>query len=122
MSKISINIKQTLAYGRDVVQAHQKRRIERIDDKIHNQENRIAINDKPTTEWMYEERKKLTASIRYLILKRDNFTCVLCGAKGPDGAKLEIDHIKPLYDWGKTEIINLRTLCKDCNRGKGTIT
>ncbi|MBQ8289234.1 MAG: HNH endonuclease [Clostridia bacterium] len=66
------------------------------------------------------ERKRMSPKLRYEILKRDNFTCVLCGASREDGAVLEVDHIYPISKGGKTERSNLRTLCRDCNRGKGT--
>jgi hypothetical protein len=32
---------------------------------------------------------------------------------------LEVDHINPVKNGGKNEIINLLTSCYDCNRGKG---
>ena len=64
------------------------------------------------------ERQKLTASLRYDILKRDNFKCKLCGRSARDGVELEVDHIIPISKGGKTIESNLRVLCKDCNRGK----
>ena len=65
------------------------------------------------------ERSLMTDSMRYDILKRDGFRCVLCGASAKDGAKLHVDHIFPVSKGGKTEPDNLRTLCESCNRGKG---
>ncbi len=65
------------------------------------------------------ERSLMTASLRYEILKRDNFKCVLCGASKNDGIKLHVDHIVPISKGGKTIKSNLRTLCEDCNIGKG---
>lgn len=80
-----------------------------------------------TDHWNFEERHnknaeraKLNKSLRYDVLKRDNFTCMLCGRTQEDGAKLHVDHIKPIAKDGKTTISNLRTLCSDCNLGKGT--
>ena len=64
------------------------------------------------------ERELMTPSLRYSIMKRDNFRCVLCGATSEDGAKLHVDHIIPVSKGGKTEISNLRTLCSTCNLGK----
>ena len=56
------------------------------------------------------------------VMVRDNFTCKLCGGSPADinRLSLEVDHIRPIADWGRTEVDNLQTLCKDCNRGKGT--
>jgi 5-methylcytosine-specific restriction endonuclease McrA len=38
----------------------------------------------------------------------------------PEMSKLEADHIIPLSRGGETELSNLQTLCKVCNRRKGT--
>jgi len=58
---------------------------------------------------------------------RDNFTCQQCGYREmlkdrpwlPDVSNLECDHIIPLARGGRTEMANLQTLCKECNRKKG---
>ena len=65
------------------------------------------------------ERALMTDSMRYEIMKRDGFKCCLCGATAADGAKLHVDHIMPVSKGGKTERSNLRTLCEQCNLGKG---
>lgn len=64
------------------------------------------------------ERALMTDSLRYDVLRRDGFRCVLCGSAGSDGVKLEVDHIVPVARGGRTELSNLRTLCDRCNRGK----
>lgn len=65
------------------------------------------------------QRSILSDSLRYDVLKRDNFTCQICGASSKkDGVKLEVDHIFPISKGGKTEMSNLQTLCERCNRGK----
>ena len=64
------------------------------------------------------ERGKMTPSMRYDVLKRDGFRCVLCGKNTNDGIKLHVDHILPIAKGGKTEFSNLRTLCNICNSGK----
>lgn len=63
--------------------------------------------------------RRMSNSLRYLIMERDRFTCKVCGRTENDGVKLEIDHIIPVSAGGRTELDNLRTLCYDCNRGKG---
>ena len=60
----------------------------------------------------------MTPSLRYDVLKRDGFRCVICGACASDTIKLHVDHIIPVAKGGKTEFDNLRTLCSDCNLGK----
>ena len=64
------------------------------------------------------QRDIMTDSLRYDVMKRDGFRCVLCGASAKDGAKLHVDHIIPVAKGGKTEMSNLRTLCSTCNWGK----
>lgn len=66
-----------------------------------------------------EARKSRTLSLRkrFFVLKRDGFTCKMCGANGP-GVKLEVDHIVPVAEGGSDSLDNLQTLCFECNRGK----
>jgi hypothetical protein len=64
------------------------------------------------------ERKSISKSMRFEIFKRDEFKCQYCGSFAPD-VILEIDHILPVCEGGKNEMINLVTSCFDCNRGKG---
>jgi len=62
-------------------------------------------------------RRGITKSIRYDVMNRDDFVCVLCGATGRYG-KLVVDHIKPVSRGGGNNMDNLRTLCESCNQGK----
>lgn len=59
--------------------------------------------------------------LRYQILKRDNRTCLLCGATAGNGVVLNVDHIKPLKKFWSLRLDpeNLQTLCGECNHGKG---
>ena len=61
-------------------------------------------------------RKAVSVSVRWRVLKRDGYRCRVCGAG--EGARLEVDHIVPVARGGGNEEENLRTLCRDCNRGK----
>lgn len=70
------------------------------------------------SEDILKERSKLTPSLRFSILKRDNYHCRICGRGVEDNVKLEIDHIIPVSKGGLTEENNLWVLCQDCNRGK----
>ena len=74
------------------------------------------IEEKPEKT---ETRKSRTLSLRkrFFVLKRDGFTCKMCGANGP-GVKLEVDHILPIAEGGSDSLDNLQTLCFECNRGK----
>ena len=64
------------------------------------------------------QRSLMTDSLRYDIMKRDNFRCVLCGRTANEGVKLHVDHIVPVAKGGLTVPDNLRTLCDQCNLGK----
>lgn len=59
----------------------------------------------------------LSVRTRFEVFKRDEFTCQYCGHKSPD-VVLEVDHIVPTARGGTDDVINLRTSCWDCNRGK----
>jgi 5-methylcytosine-specific restriction endonuclease McrA len=108
--RIVIGVKQTLRYARDVMQAYGAREKE-------------SASEQPSVEWMANERAKLTAGLRYLILKRDGFRCCNCGKSQSDEnfIRLEVDHKVPVSEWGLTVEENLETLCRECNRGKSNI-
>lgn len=77
------------------------------------------IKHKKTRQYQIKlERAKLSDSLRYDVLKRDNFKCQICGSSAQDGVKLHVDHIIPVSKGGKTHLTNLRTLCDRCNMGK----
>jgi len=76
------------------------------------------INFKTKKETKKKTRSEMTLKLRYEILKRDNFRCTVCGRRPPD-VELCIDHIKPVAKGGTSTKDNLRTLCTDCNLGKG---
>lgn len=65
--------------------------------------------------------RSISLSLRYRILCRDRFRCVLDGAspaKDPS-IELHVDHIVPWSRGGLNVESNLRTLCSRCNLGKG---
>lgn len=64
------------------------------------------------------QRKLMTRSLREQIMKRDNYTCQLCGKYMPDEVGLHIDHIIPVSKGGKTVASNLQVLCSKCNGSK----
>jgi hypothetical protein len=65
--------------------------------------------------------RAISLSLRYQVLKRDNFKCVRCGRTPAKdiGVELHIDHKIPYSKGGKTELENLQAMCSDCNLGKG---
>ena len=63
-------------------------------------------------------RKAIGKKLRFEIFKRDEFSCVYCGAT-PPSVILQIDHIHPIAEGGSNHIDNLITSCQSCNIGKG---
>ena len=66
-------------------------------------------------------RRDIPLGLRYFILKRDSFRCVVCGRSPATvhGLVLHVDHVHPWAKGGFTVADNLRTLCACCNLGKG---
>lgn len=63
-------------------------------------------------------RGEVSDSLRYDVMNRDGFKCVICGASAKEGAHLHVDHIIPVSKGGTSTPSNLRTLCERCNIGK----
>ncbi|MFH1257082.1 MAG: HNH endonuclease [Candidatus Diapherotrites archaeon] len=89
--------------------------------------NSINLNDKPPVEEIPKvtpnldiqtnSRQEISVRKRFLVFKRDQFTCVMCRRSGI-GIKLEVDHKLPVSKGGTNSMDNLQTLCFECNRGK----
>lgn len=65
-------------------------------------------------------RKKEWFRARALVLRRDDFSCVFCGADVKERGKSRVDHIIPYKerpDLG-LEMNNLRTLCASCDNSR----
>lgn len=77
----------------------------------------------PNNHKLKSKRRKtnIPRGMRHEVFKRDNYTCVECGATKEDGAILHIDHIIPVSKGGTDELTNLQTLCADCNLNKSNI-
>ena len=81
--------------------------------------SKIPDKNEPT----HKTTRDIGLRVRFMVMKRDNFKCCICGrspANNP-GLELHIDHIIPWSKGGETVIDNLQTLCSDCNLGKGNI-
>lgn len=68
-----------------------------------------------------ENQRTIRIGIRYEVLRRDRFRCVLCGASPAIDVtcRLQVDHIVAVAHGGKSAIENLRSTCQACNLGKG---
>lgn len=52
--------------------------------------------------------------LRADVFQRDGYRCTYCGA----GGRLECDHIVPVARGGSSDMENLTTACRPCNRAK----
>lgn len=69
--------------------------------------------------WRHEGRTR-RLKLRFDIFRRDGFRCQYCGrSPRDDGVTLEVDHILPKAKYGRDELDNLITACRECNIGKG---
>jgi len=68
-----------------------------------------------------ETKRQIPPKLRLKVWTRDKLRCVVCGRSPAThlGTVLHIDHILPYSKGGKTTPDNLRTLCAECNWGKG---
>lgn len=64
------------------------------------------------------QRKLMNKNLRDNVIKRDNYTCQICGKYMPDGVGLQVDHIIPISKGGKSVLSNLQVLCSKCNGAK----
>lgn len=86
-------------------------------------ESRLDAYPEPADQAKHKTKRSVSLSLRYEVLKRDNFKCMKCGASPAlsAGTQLHIDHDVPWSKGGETELKNLQTLCSDCNLGKSNI-
>ena len=83
----------------------------------------IPTSENKSLNDTHKTSRDINLRLRFLVMKRDNFKCCICGrspATTP-GLELHIDHIKPWSKGGETVINNLQTLCQDCNLGKSNL-
>lgn len=101
--------------------------VKQVDNDIKNQDSPgDDISDTPCVKKNCKaennERncRDIKLGLRYTVLSRDRFKCVICGNSPAISidCHLHVDHIYPFSKGGKTDISNLRTLCKNCNLGK----
>ncbi len=72
---------------------------------------------------IFTERLKMTRELWLIVARMYNWTCLNCGIqnlynKEIGKPKMEVDHIKPLYLFGLTILVNLQLLCSICNKRK----
>lgn len=94
---------------------------------VNSEEIEIFIDSKEDSGGLKSKTKATNRQpslrLRFLVMKRDNFKCVLCGRSPAKdiNVELEIDHIIAWSKGGETILENLQTLCFDCNQGKSNL-
>lgn len=83
-----------------------------------NEIRRFIENGHDTITLHKMKRSVVGLKLRWEILERDKFRCVVCGRNAEDGVTLHVDHIHPRSKGGTKDKSNLATLCSDCNLGK----
>jgi len=85
------------------------------DGHVSVSETAIVVNG--FRNWFFQGRPNSNEwkRLRSLVFERDDYTCQYCGQRG---GKLECDHITPVSRGGFSELWNLATACKPCNRSK----
>ena len=90
---------------------------------VHNFGTHVCkecFNTVSLQEYNLAEKEPPKLSARFKVMKRDGYSCQICGRTADDGVKLEVDHKTPKSQGGNNSLENLWTLCFECNRGKGT--
>ncbi len=73
----------------------------------------------PAPPYPREDREP-SEDLKAQVKSRDGHRCLCCGEM--KRSRLQVDHIAPWYFGGRHTLENLQTLCKICNRDKGTTT
>lgn len=69
------------------------------------------MSNKNGSKWIRPEKRRA-------IYRRDDFTCVYCGAHAEDGVQMSLDHVTPRELGGSNHETNLVTACVCCNSAK----
>lgn len=69
------------------------------------------------TSVVESKTRYIPKQVKELVYTRDKGKCRNCGSKHA----LEYDHINPFSRGGKTNVENLRLLCRNCNQRKGLV-
>jgi hypothetical protein len=87
-----------------------------------------TITDTPVAEQLAataqnsnRDKRGISLGLRFRVLHRDRFKCVLCGdsPSANPACVLHVDHIVPWSKGGRAAMDNLRSLCGSCNLGRG---
>jgi tetratricopeptide (TPR) repeat protein len=60
--------------------------------------------------------REIPSNVRQAVLDRDDYICRYCGRRSQT---MEVDHVIPVVQGGRSTLDNLVTACRRCNRKKG---
>ena len=88
------------------------------------QSGSIESSAEPTGPARACDKREIKLGLRYSVLKRDSFRCVICGRSPAThlGVVLHVDHIIPWSGDRKTILDNLRSLCQEYESRQGIET
>jgi 5-methylcytosine-specific restriction endonuclease McrA len=92
-----------------------------LNDYVPGWRSLDADDGEPIAGASVSRRRGLPPRVRWVILQRDGFTCLYCGAKAPY-VELQVDHVIAKVNGGTDDPSNLVTTCRDCNAGKGSLS
>jgi hypothetical protein len=101
-----------------------------VNGNVPLQNSESAVQEKSSDDVGDEElhtshktSRSVSWRLRFLVMRRDDFKCRLCGAAPAmhPGVVLQVDHILPWSKGGETVLENLQTLCLVCNNGKSDL-
>lgn len=103
-----------------------RKALEKFVDFINSEEIETGKIIETKTEIVSRHKTKRDINnwrLRFLVMRRDNFKCVVCGRNPAtdSGIILHVDHILAWDKGGETIYENLQTLCSVCNIGKSNL-
>lgn len=110
-------VKMDGTYVRGKQNTFYEKEIRSLIARINNRRNGFYLDDEIWKSICRVERGKVSNKLRFAIYARDGKRCRKCGRRTDD---LEIDHIIPIAKGGKSTPDNLQTLCRACNKAKGS--
>jgi AraC-like DNA-binding protein len=95
--------------------------IEHVEQPAIEEEKALETQEESSEAIQVPPPRSISLSLRYKVLRRDHFRCVLCGRSPANdhSVELHVDHIVAWSKGGRNVEQNLRTLCFECNLGKG---
>jgi ATP adenylyltransferase len=98
----------------DITEKQKEKLVELCDKRLEEYQDK---HGKKIWQHRARDNKPISGSLRYDVLAKAKGKCVACGISAEERA-LDIDHILPRNQGGKTEISNLQALCYKCNSEK----